>query len=313
MKNVERGSEDCLYLNIYAPKLSESRKPLPVLVFIHGGAFTIGSSDPERYGPDYFMDTQEVILVTIQYRLGAFGFLASGDRNCKGNFGLKDQQTALYWVRRNIRAFNGDSHRITVMGQSSGAACVQYQMMSPKSNRLFHRAIMSSGSALAYWALIKHPEMIFRQFVANAQLPNPDLDETETIMNSLRKMSASDLLKTQEKMQIPFTGLSSFGPVIEGDWSGAFLQDDPKYIWESGKYEQRPFLISVNGYEEAAYEILHYNETIRAVLLTAPENLLGAVTDIPLKAMRPVMNFYFNGTATNENFINVLAVSCLPV
>lgn len=116
------GSEDCLYLNVYRPELVTPEKRLPVLVFIHGGSFKGGSADPELYGPDYFMDTQKVIVVTIQYRLGVLGFLAADHLSCKGNFGLKDQNMALHWVYSNIRKFGGDPRQVTLMGQSAGAA-----------------------------------------------------------------------------------------------------------------------------------------------------------------------------------------------
>lgn len=127
------GSEDCLYLNVYRPK-SRTKKLLPVLVYIHGGAFYRFSADPSQVGPEYLMDDGHVILVTLQYRLGIFGFLSSGDQNCQGNFGLKDQNMALKWIKRNIRNFGGDSDSITLSGQSAGAVSVHYQIMSHRSN-----------------------------------------------------------------------------------------------------------------------------------------------------------------------------------
>lgn len=131
--NTFFGKEDCLYLNVYRP-IGPPDSVLPVMVFIHGGSFTVGSTDPAQYGPDYLMDTEEVIVVTVAYRLGIFGFLSSGDRNCQGNFGLKDQNVAMQWIQRNIEEFGGNPSKITLFGQSAGAASVQYQMISPRSN-----------------------------------------------------------------------------------------------------------------------------------------------------------------------------------
>lgn len=107
--------------------------PLPVIVFIHGGAFFSGSPSPAVLGPQYFMNTGQVIFVTIAYRLGALGFLSTGDQNSPGNFGLKDQSMALNWVKNNVQRFGGNPANVTIMGVSAGAASVHMHMMSPLS------------------------------------------------------------------------------------------------------------------------------------------------------------------------------------
>lgn len=130
--NEVTGDEDCLFLNIYRPKLRK-RSLLPVVVFFHGGSFRSGSANPATLGPDYFMDT-DVLLVTVQYRLNIFGFLSSGDDECPGNFGLKDQAQSLRWIRRNIQSFGGEPKSVTLMGHGAGAASVHMHMMSAQSN-----------------------------------------------------------------------------------------------------------------------------------------------------------------------------------
>lgn len=132
--NEVTGDEDCLYLNVFRPQQRRKNAALPVIVYIHGGGFRHGSANPAAVGPDYFMDAESVILVTVQYRLNVFGFLSSGDVECPGNYGLKDQQQALRWVRRNIQPFGGDPKSVTLMGHSAGAASAHIQMMSPDSN-----------------------------------------------------------------------------------------------------------------------------------------------------------------------------------
>lgn len=214
------GSEDCLYLNVYRPELVTPEKRLPVLIFIHGGSFKGGSADPELYGPDYFMDTQKVIVVTIQYRLGVLGFLAADHLSCKGNFGLKDQNMALHWVYSNIRKFGGDPRQVTLMGQSAGAASVQYQMISKRSNELFQQGVMLSGSALAFWAIRKDPETLFRQYAAVAGIPRADSESRRRIVDQLREKSAEQLVEYQES--IPAI-LPVFRPVVERKWAGAFI------------------------------------------------------------------------------------------
>jgi para-nitrobenzyl esterase len=138
------GSEDCLYLNIDTPRPATSR-PLPVMVFLHGGGFVGGSGAP--YDPTRITTQGHVVFVTLNYRLGALGFLdhsALKDRYA-GNFGLADQQAALQWVRRNIAAFGGDPGNVTLWGESAGAFSTCAQLAAPGARGLFHKAIVQSG------------------------------------------------------------------------------------------------------------------------------------------------------------------------
>jgi para-nitrobenzyl esterase len=142
-------SEDCLYLNIWTPA-GAPRKGLPILVWIHGGGFTNGSASMPLYWGDR-LARDGIIVVTVAYRLGPFGFLAypaltrESPHHSSGNYGLMDQIAALKWVRRNIPAFGGDPRRVTVAGQSAGAMFVSMLMASPLAHGLFQRAIGESG------------------------------------------------------------------------------------------------------------------------------------------------------------------------
>ena len=120
------GDEDCLFLNIYTPGLTGSR---PVMVYIHGGAFIGGSGESWTYGPSYFMH-ENVVIVTINYRLGILGFLSTGDAAAQGNYGLKDQAESFRWVKKNIAAFGGNPDDVTIFGESAGSASVNYQILS---------------------------------------------------------------------------------------------------------------------------------------------------------------------------------------
>ena len=111
-------------------------KKRPVIVFIHGGNFVRGSA--AEYDPDYLLD-QDVVLVTLQYRLGMFGFLSTESGEAPGNYGMLDQVAALRWVRENIAAFSGDPDRVTIMGQQAGGASVHYHLLSPLTRGLFTR------------------------------------------------------------------------------------------------------------------------------------------------------------------------------
>ncbi|KPJ18206.1 Venom carboxylesterase-6 [Papilio machaon] len=155
-----KGDEDCLFLNVYTSalpdKLTGYSPKLAVMVWIHGGAFAVGSGNAFLYGPDHLVGAG-VVLVTLNYRLGALGFLSLENDEVPGNMGLKDQVMALKWVRDNIEFFGGDPNRVTIFGESAGAVSVHLHMLSPASQGLFHRVIAQSGLALSPWALGKNP------------------------------------------------------------------------------------------------------------------------------------------------------------
>ncbi|NXP29951.1 CEL lipase, partial [Scytalopus superciliaris] len=159
-----RGKEDCLYLNIWIPQARRQVSTnLPVMVFIYGGAFLVGGSQGANFLNNYLYDGEEiavrgnVIVVTVNYRLGPLGFLSTGDKNMPGNYGLKDQHMAIAWVKRNIKAFGGDPDNITIFGESAGAASVSLQTLSPKNKGLFKRAISQSGVGVCSWAIQRDP------------------------------------------------------------------------------------------------------------------------------------------------------------
>lgn len=147
-------SEDCLYLNVYTPL--PGQKPLPVMVFIHGGHFDQGASGDFvllsflhlgciLYDGANFVTKGNVILVTLNYRLGALGWLVTNDFG--GNFGFQDQQLALNWVQKNIAFFGGDPNQVTLFGQSAGGTSIRGHLVAPSSGGLFHRAIIQSDPA----------------------------------------------------------------------------------------------------------------------------------------------------------------------
>ena len=140
-----RYSEDCLYLNVFTPLPSQmaTSGPLPVLMWIHGGNFKQGSGTGLLYDGSHIAKTQNVIVVTINYRLGALGFL-NNNQSFTGNYGIKDQRFAMQWIQQNIASFGGDPTRVTLFGQSAGAMSIATHMISPKSKNLFHRAILES-------------------------------------------------------------------------------------------------------------------------------------------------------------------------
>jgi len=144
-------SEDCLFLNVYAPADATDKSKLPVMFWIHGGGYAGGASSEPRHNGD-FLPLKGVVLVTMNYRLGVFGFLATSDLaketgGTAGNYGLLDMVAALGWVKGNIGKFGGDAGNVTIFGESAGSFAVSTLMASPRSQGLFHKAIGESGGA----------------------------------------------------------------------------------------------------------------------------------------------------------------------
>ncbi|XP_020813844.1 uncharacterized protein LOC110188456 [Drosophila serrata] len=213
---IVEGSEDCLHLNVYAKTL-KSEKPLPVIVWIYGGGFQKGEASRDIYSPDYFMK-QSVVFVTINYRLGALGFLSLKDSSLDvpGNAGLKDQVLALRWISQNIAHFNGDPNNITLMGESAGAASVHVMMTTEQTRGLFHKAILQSGCALNEWAECPDRNWAFR--LAQSLGYKGGEKEADVLCflrsASARKMASADQdLVTLEEMRSFL--LFSFAPVVE--------------------------------------------------------------------------------------------------
>ncbi|KAK9875464.1 hypothetical protein WA026_007858 [Henosepilachna vigintioctopunctata] len=244
------GNEDnCLNLNVYIKELPKNGVPLkPVMVWVHGGGFTYGSNSTELYGPEYLI-TEDVILVTINYRLGIFGFICLQDENLgvTGNAGLKDQVMALTWVRENIISFGGDPDNVTVFGESAGAASVHFLTLSPSAKGLFHKVIIQSGSALSPWAYgvrgVKH---------ICEYMKTEENDESK-ILNMLQKMTTKDLLNIQTNIpDIIIAGFQRFfGPVVEKPSKDAFISEEPEHLLKSGNYNKVPIIIGTTSNEAA--------------------------------------------------------------
>ncbi|KAJ8951540.1 hypothetical protein NQ318_020413, partial [Aromia moschata] len=188
-------TEDCLYLNVYTPVKpgDNSSDLLPVLFWIYGGSFLTGDGTYQLYGPTYFMD-YGIIVVTINYRLGPLGFLATEDGVIPGNLGLKDQVFALKWTNQNIRLFGGDPEKITIIGESAGGASVGLLQMSQRTAGLFRGAIIESGNALSSWA--HQPFARHYAYQLGAALdPNFSTDNTsEELLELLQNTSASKIM-----------------------------------------------------------------------------------------------------------------------
>ncbi|KAL0274234.1 UNVERIFIED_CONTAM: hypothetical protein PYX00_006708 [Menopon gallinae] len=243
--------EDCLYLNVYTPRPSDSGTALPVMVFIHGGAFVGGSSSTKMYAPDFVVDTG-VILVTLNYRLGALGFLSMQTPEVPGNAGLKDQALALKWVKENIRCFGGDPMRVTVFGESAGAASIHYHMLSKRSKGLFDRAILESGTANCPWAFLPGSEAKKKAVSLARKLSCWTLTDAMTL-DCLMKKSAKEITEKQAKAVSLGDLLSmrpfAFVPTQEPVFDDALISEDPDTLIAKEPANPVPAILGSNSRE----------------------------------------------------------------
>lgn len=240
-------SEDCLYLNVWTPALQPDKK-LPVLVYFYGGGFMAGDGSEPRYD-GASLAQKGIVTVTVNYRLGVFGFLAlpalatESPHHASGNYGLLDQAAALRWVRRNIAAFGGDPARVTIGGESAGSMSVSALLASPLSKGLMQRAIGESGAVLGNLAprpLAKAEQQgeAFEKHVGAHSLAQ------------LRAMPAKALLQASGDKDV---GL--FVPDIDG----YFLPRSPEAIYRAGEQAQVPLLVGSNS-QEGDYPLLLQNK-----------------------------------------------------
>uniref|UniRef100_A0A8C5Z691 Carboxylic ester hydrolase n=1 Tax=Marmota marmota marmota TaxID=9994 RepID=A0A8C5Z691_MARMA len=190
-------SEDCLYLSIYAPAHAREGSNLPVMVWIHGGALVMGSAS--MYDGSILAAIENVLVVTVQYRLGVLGFFSTGDQHATGNWGYLDQVAALRWVQRNIAHFGGNPDQVTIFGGSAGGTSVSSHVVSPMSQGLFHGAIMESGVALLS-DLITSSSKDVSTMVAN--LSACGHVESEALVSCLRGKSEQEMLAVTKPFMI---------------------------------------------------------------------------------------------------------------
>ena len=200
-------SEDCLYLNVYVPGGDRSAtKNLTVMVWIYGGGFQVGAQDV--YNGKAFVALNNVILVTLNYRLSALGFLSTGDGELAGNYGLWDQHMAIKWVNSNIRAFGGDPMSVTIFGESAGAASVIYQALYPGNSGLFQRVISESGVANLPWALNEDPNSRFIDLANRTNCLKALQSETVECLRGLPSEVFNNIIAQSDE----------YYPVVDGDF-----------------------------------------------------------------------------------------------
>ncbi|CAF0804686.1 unnamed protein product [Rotaria sordida] len=277
-------NEDCLYLNIWVPvSNSQSIQLMPVLVWIYGGAFVTGSSAVDLYDGRILAATNNVIVVSMQYRLQSFGFLFLDRPDAPGNQGLYDQALALEWIHHNIGYFDGDSQRITLFGESAGAVSIGFHLLSPRSRSLFSNAILESGGPTCNWAYITAQEgrrrshkylnefySLVTKRLLNEQYSNerekipevcqrgPNVDDIEIMFECAINYPIFDedhyAYITNAEYTIQDGGPMFFllMPVIDG----TFLPQNPVAMLKTGNFKKCPLLLGANR-DEGSYFMVY--------------------------------------------------------
>ncbi|MBV6697692.1 carboxylesterase/lipase family protein [Kitasatospora aureofaciens] len=235
------GDEDCLYLNVTAPAGAERR---PVVVWLHGGSFTGGAGsdyDPHRMAVD-----GDVVVVTVNYRLGIYGYFGYPGLAGSGDFGLADQQAALRWVRRNAAAFGGDPANVTLAGQSAGGMSVCSQLTSPSAEGLFDKAIIQSGSCL-----IDYPKALFWPTIP-AGSPWTGRTAVETAGSGLgTTLGCADIACLRGKPAAELAG--HLGEFAKPAYDTPLLPAEPAQALRDGRFHRVPVLQGGNRDEHRSF------------------------------------------------------------
>ncbi|XP_013010454.1 carboxylesterase 5A isoform X3 [Cavia porcellus] len=274
-------SEDCLYLNIYAPAHADVGSNLPVMVWFPGGGFENGSAS--IFDGSALAAYENVLVVTIQYRLGIFGFFNTGDRHAPGNWAFMDQLAALSWVQENIKGFGGNPGSVTIFGESAGAISVSSLILSPLAKNLFHKAIMESGVAIT--PNIKKLDETRTDLQMIADVCGCNASDSKALLNCLRTKSSSELLNLGQKTK-------SFDRVVDG----IFSPDEPLELLSQKAFKAVPSIIGVNNHEcgfmlplQEIPDILSGSNRSLAL------HVIRSLLHLPVQYLHVVANEYFPG------------------
>lgn len=229
-RSIASTDEDCLYLNIFTPYAKPRTSRLfPVIMHIHGGKYEHGSGN--AFPGHMLAASQEVVVVTFNYRLGVLGFMATADNSSAGNYGLADQLAAIQWVREHIENFNGDPQSITLWGTGAGAASAGLLAMSPRSKDLIKRVIAQSGSASSDWALQKNPMFIRNTSIVIGEHFGCFTRDSYSLIKCLESRSFNEFTTVEVESEV---GWLPFSPVSDHktrDRDFAIVPDTPEQFF----------------------------------------------------------------------------------
>ncbi|ESN89863.1 hypothetical protein HELRODRAFT_120724, partial [Helobdella robusta] len=251
--------EDCLFLNVFVPQQAlegTTTQKLSVMIWIYGGGFYSGTSSLTMYDGKSLAASNGVIVVTINYRVGIWGFFGLGNSETPTNVGLWDQLLALEWVNTHIHGFNGDPNSVTLFGESAGAVSVSLHLLSPLSWKYFNRAIMQSGTANMPWAVMTMNETIRRSKALVEALNCNNSRNIASEVKCMRDVSNDKIIDNQWVsrgfVQFPF------GPTIDGE----FVTEHPDELLRKGLFKKCPILLGSNANEASFFLIYEFGELL---------------------------------------------------
>lgn len=265
-------NEDCLHLNIFRPRGTKQGEKLPVMVWIFGGAFLVGSAATYRCHRmvwESMSMNQPVIFITINYRTGLFGFMGGEAiwKEGSANAGLRDQRIALEWVQDYIYAFGGDPERVTIIGESAGAMSIAHQMVANNGNnwykgeRLFHRAIMQSGGVLPYLNVTSlRPTQTYKRILAFTGCSSKESGDAE--LECLRKLPTEVLHDAQNSHEGILNEFLGFSPRPDG----YFIKESTFELFKRGQYTAIPFIAGTQEDEGTLFAPFMINASTTAHL-----------------------------------------------
>lgn len=278
------------------------------MIFIHGGGFYWGSNTNLLYNPKYLLK-KEVIVVTVNYRLGAFGFLCLKNQGAPGNVGLKDQVAALKWIQRNIEYFGGNPNSVTLFGESVGAASINYLLVSPTAKGLFHRAILQSGSMLMPQAIDDDPIASASLVAARLGYNTTDPDE---LLNIFTKVAEDDIIKASYRDQTndafaPYV----FRPCIETPSTEAVITAAPRDILKSLNLSSN--ITVIIGYNDkegikwaSKYNSNGFRDLLENFTQIVPENLDFPNAEGKNTFIRDAIRVYFDNKTSSDDVLEGL-------
>jgi para-nitrobenzyl esterase len=284
-------NEDCLYLNVWSPGADDKRRP--VMVWIHGGAFISGAGSSSWYDGASFAAQGNVVVVTINYRLGIFGFLHLGemggeDYAASGNCGILDQVAALRWVQDHIAAFGGDPNNVTVFGESAGAMSIGVLLGLPQAQGLFHKAILQSGAAANVHSSAKATKVAGRLLAV--------LQVEPTNLSKLEELPVEKLIEASTRVP-----MMSLGPVVDG----MILPKHPQEAIAEGSAKDVTLLIGTNKDEYRIFTVFDPE------WMNADETKVAAFFEKTFGSrLTAILNYFTeNSTLTQELFNKLLTIS----
>ncbi|XP_035824563.1 uncharacterized protein LOC101855630 [Aplysia californica] len=307
-------SEDCLYLNVYSPTQGNATGLMPVMVWIHGGGYTLGSGS--QYDATS-LATKGVVIITINYRLDVFGFLSTEDDRMPGNYGMLDQIAALKWVKDNIASFGGDPNQVTIFGESAGSGSVSLLTLSPLAKGLFHRAIMESGVSISPWAFQFPANRVSARMTArliSVAAGCDDLDNSTSLLSCLQQVDAEMLLNVSIAVTKAVDAGILMAPRVETTFG--FLPESPVTLLSRGQINHVDTLRGFNSDEDGGFVPIFSQKNPKPVTLEVAKQQVIALslkqfTNLDLQKVLKLMQSTFLTNNSSSDVIQRLALDAL--